>query len=81
MAEVVDRANRCESAQKQAYNLLIVHAGRLADANALRSAGAAAAAATAGVDSLDGAVARVHEVFEDFLDDHKVVVTVDVKAD
>lgn len=78
MAEIADRVNRCSSAQKQAYNLLLVAAGRLADAAAVVDAAVATAAATAAspedwgqLEELDGAVARVHAVFEDFLDDHK----------
>jgi len=71
-AEVADRVHRCESAQKQAYNLLLVHAGGLVDAG--RAGGAAvqpSQSAAPGVDGIDGAVGRVHAAFEDFLDDHK----------
>jgi hypothetical protein len=70
VAEVVDRAHRCSSAQKQAYNLLLVHAGRLSD-TALHKDAPPTNAASSRLDTLDGAVARVHECFEDYLDDYK----------
>ena len=96
LTEVCDRATRCSSAKRQAFNLLISHAHRIsqehdkrlhrrantstatntsatndATANPLLTEHDRDANSEADLDTPAGALRRLAECIEDFLDDHK----------
>mmetsp|Transcript_9070 Transcript_9070/g.15545 ORF Transcript_9070/g.15545 Transcript_9070/m.15545 type:complete len:865 (+) Transcript_9070:125-2719(+) len=64
LSEVCDRAERCTSAQRQAFNLLVAHSFHLLEVHEHR-------ADDSNLDSREGAFAHVLQCLEDFLDDHK----------
>jgi len=65
LSETCDRANRCSSAQRQAFNILICAAYNCNTLKLTR------APAYDDLSTKEGALMRVYECIEDFLDDHK----------
>ena len=65
LSETCDRANRCSSAQRQAFNILICAAY---NSNTMKST---SILAYDDLSTKEGALMRVYECIEDFLDDHK----------
>lgn len=66
LSETCDRANRCSSAQRQAFNILICAAY---NSNNMKST--SSLASYDDLSTKEGALMRVYECIEDFLDDHK----------
>ena len=66
LSEICDRAPRCSSAKRQAFNILIAAA-----CDKSKSSGKASIVVAADLDSKEGALIRFHECIEDYLDDHK----------
>lgn len=64
LSEVCDRAERCTSAQRQAFNLLVAHSFHLLEVHDRGSD-------DCNLESREGAFAHVLRCMEDFLDDHK----------
>ena len=62
LSEVCDRAPRCSSAKRQAFNLLVAHAYHLHEQSAK---------APSEVQTKEDACVRLEEMMEDYLDDHK----------
>jgi hypothetical protein len=69
-SEVCDRAERCSSAQRQAFNLLVAHACLIKD-NSKRRVELLESQQSAQAELKEWALYRFKECFEDFLDDHK----------
>ena len=85
LAEVCDRAGHCRQVQVKSFNLMVPHSYRLvlsmkdeADAQgddaAAKSAGGdggGGGGGGGGLESFDGALLRLYQCMEDYVDDHK----------
>lgn len=64
LSEVCDRAPRCSSAKRQAFNILVAHSFHLSEQTGVPSK-------EADLNTLDGARQHFNTCMEDYLDDHK----------
>jgi hypothetical protein len=72
ISEVADRSSRCESAVRQGFNIMISCSYQLAEtAERNRAIDAGTSFASKPLTSIAGAMQRLQDCFEDYLDDHK----------
>ena len=71
LSEICDRANRCESAVRQGFNILISASVTLMEETKKKQDGGEESLSPQNLSSVVGALQRLQDCFEDYLDDHK----------